>query len=378
MSALLVAGLAVPGFARPIQSIFRRILVQAFPPYGVVVQVVSYVGEDGALTGRGQCIGVGLFVGARRHAEEAVFGVDGIQAAIFTLPHPSDVVADSPNFVTLHAIAFRRDHHSQVGLAASGRESSGHVLDFALGIFNAQNQHVFSHPAFVLALIGSDTQSKALFAQQHVSAVAGVHADDRVVFREVADISLFFVNIALAVQAFYPVGAVAQHIPHSVAHTGHDRHIQNHVNGVGQLYANFGQRRTDGAHGVGDHVHGTALVASAGDIIQHFISFLRVHPVVGGAGLFLGVGTDERSAFHAGHVVYSRAVQVAAGQLFFVELDHFAGLAGFGAQRFELLFRAVDPNELIRINESFHLVDPSEHTCILCHDFLLLPAQWPN
>ena len=40
------------------------------------------------------------------------------------------------------------------------------------------------HPAFVLSLIGSDTQSEALLAEQNVAAVSGVYGDDGVVFRE--------------------------------------------------------------------------------------------------------------------------------------------------------------------------------------------------
>ena len=46
-------------------------------------------------------------------------------------------------------------------------------------------------PSFVSALIGSDTQSEALLAEQDVSAVTGVNGDDGVILRELADIYLF-------------------------------------------------------------------------------------------------------------------------------------------------------------------------------------------
>ena len=40
---------------------------------------------------------------------------------------------------------------------------------------------MLGHPAFVSALVGSDTESKALLAEQYVSAVAGVDGPDCVV-----------------------------------------------------------------------------------------------------------------------------------------------------------------------------------------------------
>ena len=144
MGALLLGGLAIPGLAGPIQSVLRRILVQAFPPHGVVVQVVGHVGKDGALLGGDQSVGVGLHVGAGGHAEEAVLGVDGVQLAIGALAHPGDVVAHGPNLVALVAVAFRRDEHGQVGLAAGRGEGGGDVLHLALGILNAQDEHVLS------------------------------------------------------------------------------------------------------------------------------------------------------------------------------------------------------------------------------------------
>ena len=60
---------------------------------------------------------------------------------------------------------------------------------------------MFRLPAFVFALIGRDAQCEALFAQQHVAAVAGVDGHDGVVLREVDDIALFLVQLRLGMQA---------------------------------------------------------------------------------------------------------------------------------------------------------------------------------
>ena len=367
MGALLLGGLAIPGLAGPIQSVLGRILVQAFPPHGVVVQVVGHVGEDGALLGGNQSVGVGLHVGAGGHAEEAVLGVDGVQLAIGALAHPGDVVAHGPNLVALIAVAFRRDEHGQVGLAAGRGEGGGDVLHLALGILNAQDEHVLGHPALVFALVGGDAQGEALLAQQHVAAVTGVHADDIVVLGEVADVPLLLVDVALAVQALHPVGAVAQHVQHSLAYPGHNGHVQHHVDGVGDLQADLGQGGAYGAHGVGDDIHGTALVAAPRDVEQHLIGLLGVHPVVGGASVLFLAGADEGAAFHTGHVVDGGAVQVAARQLLLVELNHFAGFAGLLAKALQLLLRAVDPDDLIGGDQLFHFVKPSQHGLIVGH-----------
>ena len=219
---------------------------------------------------------------------------------------------------------------------------------------------MLSHPALVAALVGRDAQRKAFFAQQHIPAVAGVDRNDGVVLREVADIPLFFHDVAFAVQAAHPVVTVAQGFQHILAHPGHDGHIQHDVDGVGQLDAVFGEGRPHRTHGIGDDVHRTSLVAAAGDIVEHFIRFIGIHPVIGGAGLFLGGGADKGTALHPGHVVDRGAVEIAAGQFLLVELEHLAGGAGFGAQGVQLILRTVDPNDLVGLHERDLVLDPGE------------------
>ncbi len=101
----------------------------------------------------------------------------------------------------------RRDEHGQVGLAAGGRERPGDVLDLALGIFNAQDEHVLGHPALLPAQVGGDAQREALLAQQHVAAVAGVDAHDIVVLGEVDDVAVLRVDVRLGVEALDKVVA---------------------------------------------------------------------------------------------------------------------------------------------------------------------------
>ena len=376
MGALFLRGLAVPGLALPVESMLRRILIQALPPNGIVIQILHHVGKDGALLGGNQSVGIGLHVSAGGNAEEAVLRVDGPQAAVGALAHPSDIIANGPNLVALLLIALRRNQHGQVGLAAGRREGGGHILLLALGILDAQDQHMLGHPALVFAQVRGDTESEALFAQQNVSAVAGVYRDNGIVLREVHDISLLSVNVAFAVEALNPIGAVAQGIPNLLSHSGHDGHVQHNVNRIGELHADFGQRRTYRTHGIRNDIHSAALVAAAGNVIQHFISLFRIHPVVGGARILFLFGADHGAVLYTGHVVNSGAVQIAARQLLLIQLMHFASGTSFGTQGLQLLLGTVNPYQLVGLHELFHLVNPSKNRLVCCHNCFPFPPQW--
>ena len=187
-----------------------------------------------------------------------------------------------------------------------------------------------------------------------------------------ADIALFLVDVALAVQALHPVFAVAQNIQHSLAHAGHDGHVQHNVDGVGDLQADLSQGGPDGTHGVGDHIHGAALVAAAGNVEQHLIGALGLHPVVGGACVLFLAGADKSPAFHTGNVVHGGAVQVAAGQLLLVELDHFASLASLTAQVFQLFLGTVDPHDFVGGDKLLHFFEPAQNGLVVSHFVFLL------
>ena len=165
MRPLLRRGLAVPGAALPVHRVLRRILVQTLPPHGVVVQVVNHIGEDGALSGGGQCVGVRFDIGAGGHAEEAVLRVHGPQPAVLADAQPGDVVPHAPDLPAGLAVVLRWNEHGQVGLAAGGGEGGGKVAHLALGVLHAQNQHVLGHPALLPAQVGGDAQGEALLAQ---------------------------------------------------------------------------------------------------------------------------------------------------------------------------------------------------------------------
>ena len=116
MSALFLARLAVPRSALPVDGVLGRILVETFPPDGVVVKVKRNVCENGILSCRGKRVGIGLLVRAGGNAEETVLGVDSIKSAVGTLSDPGDIVADAPDLVALVSVSLGRDKQARLVL----------------------------------------------------------------------------------------------------------------------------------------------------------------------------------------------------------------------------------------------------------------------
>ena len=366
--------------ASPLSCVNRRILIQLFPPNSVVCIVQSNVGEDRVRLGASQSVRVGVVIGTRSNTEETILRIDRIQSAVLARLHPSDVVADCEYLIAILLITLRRDQHSQIGLTASRRESSSDILGFAVRLLNAQDQHVFSHPAFVLALEGSDTQSEALLAQQNVAAVSGVDGPDRVFFRELYDITLFRINICLGVQTTNEVvGGVTQILKCICTHTSHDVHVQNNIDGVSQLNANLCQRRTDRAHRIRDHVHGSALHYAVIQRNELCLHFFRIHPVVGRTCTFLCLRADKGTILYTSNVVRKCAMIQTARQLVRIQLVHLVMIAFrqrsyFFCQCIQLFFRTVDPYDLSRLCQSDHFVNPLQHILVVsqCHWYYLL------
>ena len=370
MRALDVGRLAVPGIALPVHRMLGRILVETFPPYGVIVEVVHDIREDGALTGRRERVGVGLLVGAGSDAEEAVLGVDRPKSAVFADADPCDVVADALYFIARVAEMLGRDEHREVGLAARGGERRRDVLLFAVRPLDAEDEHVLRHPAFLSSEVGRNSQREALLAEQNVSAVTGVDRPDRVILREVHDPSVLLVDVALCVETLDEIAVLAERVQALLAHARHDDHIQNDIDGIGDLDADLGECGTDHAHRIGDNVHRSSLHLAARNVLAHLVTLFGALPDVRGTRvLFLGQA-DDRSRLYARNVVDRRSVQIAIGKEFLIEFDHLARGDRLCAKRLDLLLRAVDPDDLVRRRESRALLDKLQYFLIICHGFL--------
>ena len=349
-----------------------RRLAQAFPPHVTVVGQGD-VGEQHVLVQCCHAVGVALGVGTRGHAEVAGFGVDGQQAAVGVGLDPGDVIAHRGDFPALEALG--RNQHGEVGLAAGRREGGCHMVLLAFGRGDAQDEHVLGQPArLAVACCGvahrrGDAQRQALLAQQGVAAVAGAVGPDLAGFREVDDVLLgvagpgnlldtFEQRHADAVNGGHEGAVSTQHVPHGLAHAGHDAHVGHHVGRVGQLDADLRDLATQRAHGEGHDVHGAALHATLEELLERGAHLGRFDPVVGRAGVDFLLAADEGAVFDPGHVGRVGAGEERAGALGGVQLDERAAIDHLAAQLVELFLAAIDPDHLCRLGQLDDLSNP--------------------
>ena len=135
-----------------------------------------------------------------------------------------------------------------------------------------------------------------------------------------ADISLFFGKFRIRVPAFNKV-SVAKRVQNFLTNSGHNSHIQNDVNRVGDLYSDFREFTSDSAHRIRNNVHGSAFHNVLKKTFQKFIRFVGFHPVIDRRGIVFILGTDKGSAFYPCDVVDRRAVKIATGQFFLIKFD---------------------------------------------------------
>src|SRR5699024_7337059 len=112
--------------------------------------------------------------GAWSNAKEAKLGIDGAEDAVLVEAHPGNVITDTFDLVARQA----GREHGQICLAASRGECRGDVLLDAFRAGNAKNEHVLGEPAFALGENGTESEGKALLAEQRVATVARAEGDD--------------------------------------------------------------------------------------------------------------------------------------------------------------------------------------------------------
>ena len=126
---------------------------------------------------------------------------------------------------------------------------------------------MFCHPAFTAAEIRTDPQRETLLTEQHIPAVVGAHGNDCVIVRKMRDVTAIGVHVQHAMQAAIEIVAVAKLFVGYPAHSRHDPHAQHHVEGIGQLDADLGERRAGRSHEVGDDVHRATAHGSVAKLV---------------------------------------------------------------------------------------------------------------
>src|SRR4029077_3258689 len=169
LCARLFRNLRSPLLPLPIKTFRWRRIRHAFPP-DTAIWSQRDVRENGVFRERGHRIAIRLYRSARRHSEKSCFRIYRSQKAAFVRTNPGNVITHCPDLPSIKSLW--RDEHRKICFSACARKSRGHVRFLARRIFHAKNQHVFRHPTLVPRDVGSDSQSKTLFTEQRVPAVA--------------------------------------------------------------------------------------------------------------------------------------------------------------------------------------------------------------
>ena len=360
----LVVGSVVPLLALPVDSVRGGIIVEPLPPNGVVIEVVTYVGEDTVTHSGMKRVGVGALVGTGSNAEEAVLGVYCPESAVLTDTKPCDVVTYAPYLIALVSVHLGGDEHSEVGLTASRGECRADILDLTVGILNTEDKHVLSHPPFLTSKVRSDTKSEALLAKKNVAAISGVNGPDSVILREMAYVSVFLINIRARVQTLDEISAVAKSVKNVGSYSGHDEHVKHNVDRVGKLDAVLSKVGAHNGHGIRDYVHGLAAVRALVELGKLRIALCGSHPIVNVSCILLLRGTDEGSVLNARNVVDSSSVKITAGECILVELDKLARCHCLRSEGVSLLCGAINENNLGGLDHGCHFGNPLVHELV--------------
>ena len=90
-----------------------------------------------------------------------------------------------------------------------------------------------------------------------------------------------------------------RHIPHA----RHDSHAEHHVNGIGDLKADFGQRRIGRPHDIGNDKHGSPAHRTLQHSLELGVSFRWLRPIVRWSGFLFRRRANEGELLNPGNVV---------------------------------------------------------------------------
>mmetsp|Transcript_16048 Transcript_16048/g.27452 ORF Transcript_16048/g.27452 Transcript_16048/m.27452 type:complete len:425 (+) Transcript_16048:460-1734(+) len=275
-----------PEAAQPTGCTGRRLFRHAFPPH-VVVRSQRHIGEQRVAFHGTHRVRVGVVGRAWCNAKEAVLWVDGAQFTVWSESHPSNIITDRFDFPTRQIW----QHHCQIRFTTSTWKCSGNISFFALWVGDAENQHVFSQPAFVASHCRSNAQRKAFFAQQRITTISTTVAHDFACFWKVNDV--FVVGVARPRRVLLAFGQrfakrvhawheeiIAQHFDHIGAHACHDAHVGHHKRRVRHFDTNRRQFRAKRTHAERHNIHGSAFHTAAKQFSHFAAHFTRWRPVV--------------------------------------------------------------------------------------------------
>ncbi len=145
----------------------------------------------------------------------------------------------------------------------------------------------------------------------------------------------------------------------------HDPHIHDHVSGIGQLHSDLRHRRINRAHAERQDIHRASAHAAVEQSLQSAPHHVWIFPVIRRTGIVLGKRTYKGAVLYAGNIALIRARVVAIRPQLLVQPDKCALVHQLLAECLVLLFRAVDPMNVIRLGEFRHLFNPPKQVLIL-------------
>ncbi|MPN09413.1 hypothetical protein SDC9_156703 [bioreactor metagenome] len=175
------------------------------------------------------------------------------------------------------------------------------------------------------------------------------------------DIAAIRIDIEHRVDAAIEPVVVSQLLESDIAGTGHGAHAEDDVDGVGDFDADLGHERAGRSHQVRDHIHRAALHGAVEQPFELGIHVFRGHPVIGWTRVFLLHGANKGGLLHPGDIVGVRAVVIATGKLFLVQLDEDAFLDRLVKHAGALFFGAVDPVNVIWLAQFDLLLHPGKN-----------------
>src|SRR6266700_719685 len=259
-----------PAIALPVNALSGWLACHAFPPHATL-RSERDVGEDGVLRESRHRVRIGLDRRSRRDSEEPSLRINGAQTSFGIRSDPGNIVADGPDFPAFGSEFVGRNHHCEIGFAARAWKSRRNVRLLAVRIFDPDDEHVLSHPAFVPRHVRGDAEGKTFLAEQCIASITGTVRPDFTALRKVDDV-LFVItrpgDISLSrlqgraetVQARdYALVVFIDFFEHGRANARHDAHAGHHVWRVRKLYPNLRHSRCDRAHAERQHIHRPAI-----------------------------------------------------------------------------------------------------------------------
>ena len=169
------------------------------------------------------------------------------------------------------------------------------------------------------------------------------------------------------VEAADEVAVLAQDLEDPRADARHDVHVGDDVGRVRDLDADVRDRRPDGTHRVGDHVHGPAGHRAVEQGREGRLHLGRVGPVVGGAGVLGTGGADEGAILDPGDVRGVGAHEHAVGAEIAIERDGRPRVDHQADHLVVLGLRAVAPLDPLGPGQGGDLADPRLEPLVAHH-----------